>query len=260
MGIAGSAIATIISQAVAAIACIIYVHLKIPQIKLGIKDLKVDTKLLKQTIQYSWLSALQQASLYIGRLLVQGVINPFGTNAIAAYNTVTRVDGFFLAPGDSFAAAVSTYSAQNKGAGEYQRIKEGYYKANMLIIVFNLLVTLIVFFQAENFMKFFIQGSETEVIAMGVDYLHKMSLFYVLGGLGVPLQGLFRGVGKLKVTLISTVLSIVTRIVISYSLTAHFGVTSIVYGIVTGWVFLVTYGTIMRIKYFKEIDLKISQR
>ncbi len=256
MGIAGSAIATVVSQGIAAISCIIYVHLRIPEIRLGRKDLVVDMELLKQTIQYSWLSALQQASLYIGRLLVQGIINPFGTNTIAAYNTVNRVDGFFLAPGDSFAAAVSTYSAQNKGAGEYQRIKEGYYKANMLIVGFNLLVTFIVFFQAENIMRFFIQGSEREVIKIGVDYLHRMSMFYILGGLGVPLQGLFRGVGNLKVTLISTVLSIVTRITLSYTLTPFLGVTSVIYGTVIGWLFLVTFGTIMRIKYFKEIDFK----
>ena len=196
--------------------------------------------------------------MYIGRLLVQGIINPFGTNTIAAYNTVNRVDGFFLAPGDSFAAAVSTYSAQNKGAGEYERIKDGYYKANMLIVGFNLLVTFIVFFQAENIMRFFIQGSEKEVIKIGVEYLHKMSIFYILGGLGVPLQGLFRGVGNLKVTLISTILSIVTRIALSYMLTPFLGVTSVIYGTVIGWLFLVSFGTIMRIKYFKEIDSKKS--
>ena len=126
LGVAGSAIATVIAQGASSILCIAYVYIKIPIIRLKSSELVVDKTLLTKTIQYSWVTALQQTSIYIGRLLVQGVVNPFGTNAIAAFNSVTRVDSFMLAPGDSFASSMATYSAQNKGAGKLSRIVEGY--------------------------------------------------------------------------------------------------------------------------------------
>ncbi len=253
LGIAGSALATVIAQGISALFCIIYVYIKIPMIRLKLNHLVLDKLLLRETIQYSWASALQQASLYIGRLLIQGVVNSFGTNAIAAYNSGTRVEGFVLAPGDSIAAAMATYVAQNKGAGKSVRIIDGYKNASIMITMLNIVITLFVFIGAEPLMKLFVSGSETQVIALGVEYLHRMSVFYVLAGIGAPLQGIFRGVGKLKIILVSTVLSISVRVSVSYILSQYLGISSVVYGIAAGWVFLTVYGLVMRIKYFKEI-------
>jgi putative MATE family efflux protein len=252
-GVAASAVSTVLAQGIAAILCMAYVYIKIPTIKIKPKELVLNKSLLGQTIKYSWVAALQQTSLFLGRLLIQGIVNPFGTSAIASYNSVTRVDSFMLAPADSFAAAMSTYSAQNKGAGKNHRIIEGYKNANKIIAIYSIVTTLIVFFSAENIIRLFISGSETEVITIGVDYLHKMSIFYILAGFGNILQGLFRGVGKLKIPLISTTLSISVRVLLSYILAPYFGISSVSYGIAAGWIFLVVYGSLMRSKYFKEI-------
>lgn len=117
-GVAGSAIATVIAQGISSMLCIVYANIKIPLIKLNRNELIIDKSLLKQTIQYSWVTAVQQTCLYVGKLLVQGVVNPFGTNAIAAYNSVTRIDSLVLSTAESFGTSVATYSAQNKGAGK----------------------------------------------------------------------------------------------------------------------------------------------
>ena len=79
---------------------------------------------LKLNIQYSWVTALQNLYLY-REATGQGAVNPFGTNAIAAFNSVTRIDSFVFAFGESYSASVATYSAQNKGAGKMGRITEG---------------------------------------------------------------------------------------------------------------------------------------
>lgn len=260
LGIAGSALATIIAQAIAALACILYVYIKIPLISLRPSELVLDKALLRKTIQYSWLSALQQASLYIGRLMIQGIVNSFGTNTIAAYNSATRVEGFVLTPGDSIAAAIATYAAQNKGAGKNDRIIEGFKNASIMIAILNIAITLLVFLGAQPLMKLFVAGSETEVITVGVQYLHTMSVFYVLAGIGAPLQGLFRGVGKLKTTLVSTVLSITVRVLSSFILAPYLGIAGVCYGVAVGWIFATVYGTIMRIKYFKEVTVLNSQK
>lgn len=251
-GVAGSAIATVISQGVSSILCIVYVYIKIPLIRLKRSEVLVDKELLKRTIQYSWVSALQQSCLYIGRLLVQGVVNPFGTNAIAAYNSVNRVDSFVLAPGDSFAASVAIYSAQNKGAGKFQRILEGYKKSNIIITIYSLGTAFIVFFGAPEIMKLFVSGSERQVISIGVDYLKTMSIFYVFSGFCNIFQGLFRGVGKLRITLIATFMQICVRVSLSYFFAPYLGITSVCYAIAVGWGLMIIYEGLACKKYFKE--------
>ena len=252
LGVAGSAIATVIAQGVSSILCIVYVYMKIPLIRLRRSEVLVDKELLKRTLQYSWVSALQQSCLYIGRLLVQGVVNPFGTNAIAAYNSVTRVDSFVLAPGDSFAASVAIYSAQNKGAGKVQRILEGYKKSNIIITVYSVVVAIIVFFGAPSIMKLFVSSSERQVILIGIEYLKTMSVFYVLSGFCNIFQGLFRGVGKLRITLIATVMQICVRVSLSYILAPYLGITSVCYAIAVGWVLMIIYEGVACKKYFKK--------
>ena len=260
-GVAGSAIATVIAQGVSSALCIAYVYIKIPLIRLKPNEFVIDKPLLRRTVKYSWVSALQQTFLYVGRLLVQGVVNPFGTNAIAAYNSVTRVDSFVLSPGDSFATSVSTYSAQNKGRGKWDRIIEGYKKSNIIITIYSVAIALIVFCGAEKIMNLFVPGSEKEVILIGVRYLKLMSTFYVLSGFCNIFQGLFRGVGKLRITLIATIMQIFVRVSLSYILVPYLGISSVCYAVAAGWVLMIIFEGLACKKYFKEnkwLDLSES--
>lgn len=257
-GVAGSAVATVIAQAVSSILCIVYVYMKIPMIKLSWSELIIDRDLLKRTIQYSWVSALQQTCLYVGRLLVQGVVNPFGANAIAAFNSVTRVDGFVLAPGDSFAASVATFSAQNKGAGRKDRIVQGYKDSNIIITIYSVITALAVFLCANPIMRMFVAGTESAVIRIGVDYLRIMSVFYVLSGFCNILQGLFRGIGRLHITLNATLMQITLRVILSYALAPYLGVTSVCYAVGVGWMLMIIYEGAACRKYFKEKSLVVS--
>jgi putative MATE family efflux protein len=252
LGVAGSAIATVIAQGISSILCITYVYIKIPIIRLKPNELVIDKALLTKTIQYSWVTALQQTCLYIGRLLVQGVVNPFGTNAIAAFNSVTRVDSFILAPGDSFASSMAIYSAQNRGAGKQDRIVEGYKNANIIMTVYSVITALIVFLGAETIMNFFVYSTEKEVILIGVKYLRFMSVFYILSGFCNILQGLFRGVGKLRITLIATVMQISIRVALSYILAPYFGVLAVGYAVAVGWIIMLIYEGLVCKRFFSE--------
>lgn len=253
LGVAGSAIATVIAQGISSMLCIAYVYIKIPLMKLKTNELVVDKPLLVRSIQYSWVTALQQTCLYIGRMLVQGVVNPFGTDAIAAYNSVTRVDAFILSPGDAFTASIATYSAQNKGAGKSERIIEGYKKGDFIITVYNIAASVIVFTGAIPIMKLFVSGSERQVVLIGVEYLKNMSIFYVLAGFCNIFQGLFRGVGKLRITLIATMMQIAIRVALSYAFAPFMGIKSVCYAIVVGWIFMITYEGLSCKKYFKTL-------
>jgi len=254
LGVAGSATATVISQGVSSVLCMLYVYIKVPMLRLKPDELIIDKVLLRKTVQYGSVTAMQQVSLYIGKLLVQGVVNPFGTNAIAAYNSVTRIDAFVLSPGDSFSASVATYSAQNKGAEKWGRIIEGYKTGNIIITVYNLTISLIVFSGAEKLMHLFVSGSEKEVISIGVEYLKIMSIFYVLSGFNNIFQGFFRGIGKLHITFIATASQISTRVILAYILAPHFGILSVCYAVGIGWTVMTIYEVLM----FKKDYLKIK--
>lgn len=254
LGVAGSAIATVVAQGVSSVLCILYVYFKIPLIRFKLNELVIDKSLVKMTIQYSWVTALQQTCLYIGRLLVQGAVNPFGINAIAAYNSVTRVDSFMLAPGDSFSSSVATYSAQNKGGGKLDRIIDGYKKGNIIITIYSIATSLIVFLGANGIMKLFVSSSESEVILIGVNYLKLMSIFYVLSGFCNIFQGLFRGVGKLNITFIATIMQIFVRVALSYILSPYLGISSVCYAIAVGWILMIIYEGLVCKKYFREIE------
>lgn len=251
-GVAGAAIATVVAQAISAILCILYVYLKVPILHIDRKELVVDKELLKTTINYSWVSAMQQTCLYIGKILVQGVVNSFGTDAIAAFSAVTRIEAFAIAPAGSIADAVTTYTAQNNGAGKKERLKEGYRQGSIISATYSIFITSVIFFGGNLIMQFFVPKTEVGVISIGVEYLKIMGLFYILSALCNIFQGFFRGVGRPRITLIATFISITFRVIISYVLAPYFGMTSVAYGVIAGWMSMLCYEIIQFRSYLRK--------
>ena len=252
LGVEGSAIATVTAQAVSSLLCIIYVYRKIPLLSLKRNEFIMDNSLLKLSIQYSWVTALQQTCIYIGKLLVQGAVNPFGTNAIAAYNSVTRIDSFVFAFGESYSASVATYSAQNKGAGKMDRIIEGFRISIITMAAYSITLGFIIFMGAESIMKLFVTGEEIEVIKIGLEYLKIISVFYILSNTNNVFQGLFRGIGKLRIPFWATFIQIFIRVALSYILSPYFGMKSVSYAIGTGWIIMLLFELTCYRKYFKK--------
>ena len=100
--------------------------------------------MLKKTIDFSSISAIQQTILYVGRLLVQSGVNALGVDAVAAFNAVSIIDSYVLAPGDSLAASITTFSAQNLGAKEYDRIPKGLRKMLVIAEIYIILTAVVV--------------------------------------------------------------------------------------------------------------------
>jgi putative MATE family efflux protein len=252
LGVKGVAFATIVSQALSAVFIILYIRLKVPELKLKKKDLKIDKSLLKQTINYSWVTATQQTALYVGKLLVQGAVNPLGVDSIAAYNAVTRVDSFALAPSDSLNVSITTFTAQNKGAKQFERINKGFKQALKMGIYFNIAISLIVYLLASNLLKIFLDPKDTEAIYIGIKYLKIMSIFYVGVAFCNVFQGFFRGLGDLKVTLLATIVNMTFRIVLVYILAPIIGLSSVAVATVGGWAVMITLELVFYLKIKKN--------
>ncbi|QQO09567.1 MATE family efflux transporter [Breznakiella homolactica] len=254
MGTSGAAWATVISQAAAAILCVIHIRRKVPALRLAGQDFTVDPRLLRQTIRFSGVYAVQQCVLYSGVLLVQGTVNSLGIDAMAAYNAGTKIDNFFLMPGDSLAAALSTFAAQNTGAGNTKRIKAGLGYTIGIGLGFCGILALLLLLTAPRMMGLFLDSSDSAVILLGTSYLRMMAVLYPLTALCNSFQGFFRGIGNMKVTLIATLLQIPIRVVLSAILVHRFALNAVPVAAGIGWIAMILYEFYEYNRYRKSIS------
>lgn len=212
-GVNGSALATVLSQMICCLCCIIYIQKKVPLLRLGKRWLIFDRRLLSRTFSFGITSALQLMCVQLGKVFVQSMVNMQGIAFMAAFTAVNRVDDFALTPQQNIAHAATTFMAQNKGAGQEKRMKQGFFCGVLVELCYTAAVGACVFLFAEPIMKLFLPEESAEVIALGVTYIHLISFLYFLSGSGNIIQGFFRGTGDLKVTLISSLLNISVRVV-----------------------------------------------
>lgn len=242
-GVDGVAYATVISQALSSTLCILYVNVKVPLVRLKLSQLKVDKKLLKDTINYSWVTGMQQICLYVGKVMIQGVVNTLGVDSIAAFNAVTRVDDFAFQPQQSIGSSMTTFIAQNRGAGEKRRMDSGLKVGLMMEVVSWVVIGIVAYTAARPIMHLFMpdQGGGNSVAELGVVYLHNMALFYFLPSITNGIQGYFRGMGDLKITLFSTLIQMISRVGFAYLLIPRYGVPGIAYSCMGGWLCMLAF-------------------
>ena len=155
MSVYGAAVATVIAQAVSSLLLFAYIAVRAKILWVPVRELRIDRDFLKKTIDFSSVSALQQTMLYLGRLLVQSGVNMLGVDAVAAFNAVSIVDSYVLAPGDSLASSMTTFAAQNKGAGTFGRISKGLKTMLCIAEIYVALVAVLVFSQCRLLLGFF---------------------------------------------------------------------------------------------------------
>ena len=236
-GIGGAALATVIAQYVSGIGISIYVLIKCRVFLPSKVDRHFSSAILKEILNLSSLTCLQQSVMNFGILMVQGLVNSFRTVIMAAFAAAVKIDTFAYLPVQDFGNAYSTFIAQNFGAGEHERIKRGTKTAFLLSGVFSLVISAAVFIFAAPLMRIFIDASETEVIAAGVHYLRIEGAFYIGIGFLFLLYGYYRAVKRAGMSVALTVISLGTRVLLAYVLSAvdTIGVTGIWLAIPIGW-------------------------
>lgn len=216
-GVFGVAIATIIAQAVSAITCIIYAYIRVPYFRLNRQQLQPQPMIIKRSFVLGVPLALQNSMIAVSCMALQGVVNTFGETVMAAYTIIGRVEQVVQQPYGSLAAAITTYTGQNVGAGETERVKQGYRQAVLMVLVFSLLLIPISFLGGESIIKAFVK--DADVIAIGVKGLQINSLFYFgLGMIYVP-RALLNGAGDAAFSMINGVTEVAGRILFSQILT-----------------------------------------
>ena len=251
-GVAGAAWATVISQALSALLCAWLLRRNEPMLFAERGDFKPDRALFGRTLRFSAPSALQQAGIYVGKLLVQSAVNPLGVSAIAAFNAVNRIDDYALIPERDIANGETVLVAQNRGAGKADRMRRGFLAAMALEVAYGLVVSVAVFALAGPLMRLFVDPGEAEVIRLGTRYLRLMGLFYILPGITNGLQGYMRALGKLKLTMVVTYGQMFTRAACTFLLIGSMGLDAVPLACVAGWVMMTVWEVGLMIKWRKN--------
>ena len=247
----GCAVSTVISEALCCLLCIIYIQKKVPILRLGKKWLVFDMSLLKRTIAYGWASAMQQATVQLGKIGIQAIVNTMGVSVAAAFAVVNRIDDFAYTPEQNIAQAMTALMAQNKGAGKNDRMREGFRCGLTLEIIYGIVIFLICFIFARPLMLMFVK--DEEVIRHGVTYLHLISIMYLLPALTNGIQGYFRGIGDLKITLISSFVNMGVRVLAALPLVFIFGlgIEALPFSYLAGWVGMLIAEVPLLVKTYK---------
>ena len=237
MGVAGAALATTLSQGVSALLIAIYAIRKVSFVHVHRHHLKIDRPLARIIVKYSLLTCVQQSIMNFGILMIQGLVNSFGVTVMAAFAAAVKIDNFAYMPVQDFGNAFSTYIAQNFGAQKTERIQQGIRSAICTAIIFCIVISIIVFFFGSILMCIFISPQETEIIAIGAQYLRIEGACYCGIGCLFLLYGLYRGIGRAGISVILTIISLGTRVVLAYLLAPipAIGLLGIWWAIPIGW-------------------------
>lgn len=218
MGVPGVAWATLISQGVSAVLSLLFLMNKLKKMKTE-HYAKFDGNMLKRMIMVAIPTIIQQSMVSVGALLVQSVVNRFGSTFLAGYTAAIKIDSIAIVPMVAVGNAMSTYVAQNMGARKPERIPKGYRICLMMSASIGLSIALLLHFTGSDFIGLFMDSkSSAEAIAIGAEYLSIVSLFYFVMGIMNVNGGVLRGAADMKWFLLCSLCNLSVRVIITYAL------------------------------------------
>lgn len=256
-GVGGAAAATVISQFVSGIGIAFYTGIRFPELRFWRGGIRFDGAVLKEIMGFSFLTCMQQSIMNLGILMVQGLINSFGPVVMAAFAAAVKIDSFAYMPVQDFGNAFSTFIAQNYGAGKYERIRKGIKSAALAAALFCIAISGAVWVGARPLMQLFVRAEEKEIISVGVEYLRIEGACYLGIGLLFLLYGFYRAVRQPGMSVILTILSLGTRVLLAYILSAipAIGVRGIWVAVPIGWLLADCTGVVYYLKNKKKMNL-----
>lgn len=237
MGVSGAAQATVIAQYLSGLGIMFYTLVRYKQVNAIWKICYLKKDRISEIVSFSMLTCVQQSVMNLGILMVQGLVNSFGTVVMAAFAAAVKIDAFAYMPVQDFGNAFSTFIAQNYGAKEKRRIQKGLKEAVRISAIFCLAISMFVCIFAKPLMMIFVDAKETDIIMAGVRYLRIEGAFYIGIGWLFLLYGLYRALSRPSMSVVLTVFSLGTRVVLAYILSAipSIGVTGIWWSVPIGW-------------------------
>ena len=244
LAVAGVAIATVMAQGLAAVLSFLLLLRRLRNFEAEGNIAKYDTGILASMVRIAIPSILQQSIVSIGMLLVQSVVNGFGSSVLAGYSAGTRIESICIVPMISAGNAVSTFTAQNMGARKPERVRAGYRAAWGIVAGFGVLILLILFAFGRPIIGAFLDtGGEGLAFETGYGYLSFLKYFFVCIGLKAISDGVLRGAGDVVVFTCANLVNLTIRVAGAFLLAPVIGVAAVWYAVPVGWTvnFLISF-------------------
>ncbi|MGL5329839.1 MAG: MATE family efflux transporter, partial [Peptostreptococcaceae bacterium] len=236
MGVSGAALATVLSQGTSGVLCLIYTSKKFPILKLEKKHFKLDKELCKKHLGIAIPMSLQFSITAIGTIVLQGAINSFGSTAVAANTASIKVEQLAMQPSVTFGVTMATYVAQNLGAGNIERIKEGVKKCTMINIIIGIIAGIMLVIFGESIVKVFVSDSDPQVLAYARQYLTIEAFFFIPLSLIFIYRNTLQGMGHTFVPMMAGVCELLARSVVAFTLPSFIGYAAICIAGPAAWI------------------------
>lgn len=254
-GVAGAAVATVVSQLVSAILCFIYMYKKYPELHLGMDNFVESKPLLVKMLSTGASMSFMISFVHIGTVALQTSINTFGTNIIVAHTAARKASSIFMLPFSVFGTTLATYCSQNFGAGEYSRIKTGIKASVLLTFVWCTAVIVVANTLSPVIIKAITATSEPEVIDTATLYLRiNTALYYIPAVICLFRQGM-QGFGDNITPLISSSMELIVKVLAAVLLAPAIGYMGIIVAEPIAWIVMVIPLIISMRKFFKKYNL-----
>ncbi len=234
-GIRGAAIATALTQIFSAAAAYVYMRYTHREMLLTMEDCKISIHHIARSLKFGLTTGMHHCSIYFGKILVQGVVNTGGTEIIAAYTAATRIEGFANSFGTSGSTATSILTAQNHGAGNISRVKATYKDSLLLLGGMGLVSSMLMLATAPQVIAFMLGTHEGLAYTEAIRYFRTVALFYLFCFVGNTFTGHFNGIGRIRLPFIGALGHISFRVIGSYLMFGHLGLTAVALATGLGW-------------------------
>lgn len=236
MAVAGVAIATVIAQGLSAVLSFVVLLRTLRSYPEAGHVKLFDRTYFWKMLAIAVPSILQQSIVSVGMMLVQSVVNGFGEAMLAGFSAAMRIESLCVVPLSAMGNAVSTFVAQNLGAGQKDRAQKGYYVSYMILAVFALIIMgALELFNVPIIQSFLGKDSSAEALETGVSYLKFMGFFFIMLGLKMSTDGALRGAGDMKVFTWANLLNLAIRVSFAYAFAPVIGIRAVWIAVPIGW-------------------------
>ena len=236
MGVAGVAWATLIAQGISAVVAFLLFVREMKQYQGEKGDTRFDKGEFSRMSRIALPSILQQSTVSIGMMLVQSVVNSFGAEMLAGFSAAMRIESICIVPMAAMGNVMSSFTAQNLGAGKQERVVKGYHTGYGIVFGFGMILCVILEFFYRPLIGMFL-GEEGTALAMstGTDYLRFIGWFFAFIGLKMITDGLLRGAGDMKMFTVANLVNLSIRVIMAVTLAPVFGIAMVWYAVPVGW-------------------------
>ena len=259
MGVEGAAYATIISQGVSAISCIIYAYRKYKILRVKKEDFIFEKRIYDKHLRIGLPMGLQFSITGFGIIIVQGGLNVFGSDAIAAFSTASKALGLALQVSNSIGVTIANFCGQNMGAKNYERIRAGVKSARNITIITGILSGLILIFGSKYFVNLFIENPSIEILNYTQECLNYAGIFFIPLGLLILYRNALQGMGESFVPMMAGVYELLARAIVVFTLPTFIGYTGICISDPIAWIAAAVplmYSYNKKIKSFEPLEEK----